>query len=133
MVYTMPQPPHGLPARDGAPSKVESIKRESRQLRGTIAETLRDGSTAKFEETDVQLLKTHGIYQQYDRDSATELKSSGQDKEHQFMARVRIPGGRLSAGHSQGLDALADRFANRTQTVPARQADHEETRAGNRE
>jgi sulfite reductase (ferredoxin) len=48
----------------------------------------------------------HGIYQGYDRDSATERKQRGDDKLWQFMVRVRIPGGRLTAAQYLALDEL---------------------------
>lgn len=117
----MTEIPAIAPVRTGAPSKVEGIKRGSRQLRGTIAETLRDETAATFGDTDAQLLKNHGVYQQYDRDTATARKQQGLDKEHQFMARVRIPGGRLTADQYLALDALASGRANGTMRVTTRQ------------
>ena len=77
-------------------SKPEAVKQQSRQLRGHIARDLRDTGTP-FDKEGYSLLKFHGIYQGYDRDSATERKQRGDDKQWQFMVRVRIPGGRLTA------------------------------------
>ena len=54
-------------------SGVEHIKEESRLLRGGIAAELASDST-HFAESDTQLLKVHGTYQQYDRDDATARK-----------------------------------------------------------
>ena len=68
------------------------------------------------------LLKFHGIYQGYDRDSATERKQRGEDKVWQFMVRVRIPGGRLTADQYLALDALADRYADGSLRVTTRQS-----------
>ncbi len=68
------------------------------------------------------LLKFHGTYQGYDRDSATERKQRGDDKLWQFMVRVRIPGGRLTAEQYLALDDLADRYANGTLRVTTRQS-----------
>ena len=45
------------------PSKVEIAKTESRFLRGTIDETLKDPEQDCFAENDLQLLKFHGSYQ----------------------------------------------------------------------
>src|SRR6266568_3665780 len=57
-------------------SPVEGIKEGSRQLRGTIALDLaRD--TDHFSETDKQLLKFHGTYQQEDRDARKARKKDG--------------------------------------------------------
>lgn len=117
----MPDTSYSLPARPAKLSKVEAIKEESRQLRGAIAETLTDSAADKFEESEVQLLKTHGIYQQFDRDTATERKQAGLEKEHQFMARVRIPAGRLTADQYLKLDGFADDYANGTLRITTRQ------------
>src|SRR5437764_2100462 len=38
------------------------------------------------------------------------------------MVRVRIPGGRLTAGQYLALDALADRYANGTLRITTRQS-----------
>jgi len=102
-------------------SKAEAVKRQSRQLRGHIARDLADAA-APFDKEGYSLLKFHGVYQGYDRDSATELKQRGESKAWQFMVRVRIPGGRLAASQYLALDALADRHANgslRVTTSPA--------------
>ncbi|HEY0525785.1 MAG TPA: NADPH-dependent assimilatory sulfite reductase hemoprotein subunit [Stellaceae bacterium] len=103
-------------------SKVEAVKRESRGLRGALHEGLMDSQAAAFDEDGYNLLKFHGIYQGYDRDSATELKQQGLDKAHQFMARVRIPGGRLTAAQYLALDGLADDYADGTLRITTRQS-----------
>jgi sulfite reductase (ferredoxin) len=102
-------------------SKAEAVKQQSRQLRGHIARDLADTS-APFDNEGYSLLKFHGIYQGYDRDSATERKQRGEDKVWQFMVRVRIPGGRLTADQYLALDGLADRHANGSLRVTTRQS-----------
>jgi sulfite reductase (ferredoxin) len=102
-------------------SKAEAVKQQSRQLRGHIARDLADTS-ASFDNEGYSLLKFHGIYQGYDRDSATERKQRGEDKVWQFMVRVRIPGGRLTADQYLALDGLADRHANGSLRVTTRQS-----------
>ena len=102
-------------------SKAEAIKQQSRQLRGNLAHDLAD-VTAPFDGVGYSLLKFHGIYQGYDRDSATERKQRGDDKLWQFMVRVRIPGGRLTAAQYLALDALADRYANGSLRITTRQS-----------
>src|ERR1700760_5038788 len=92
-------------------SKAEAVKQQSRELRGNLARDLRDTATP-FDKEGYSLLKFHGIYQGYDRDSATERKQRGDDKVWQFMVRVRIPGGRLTADQYLALDSLADRHAD---------------------
>src|SRR4051812_3732810 len=102
-------------------SKAEAIKQQSRQLRGNLARDLADTATP-FDNAGYSLLKFHGIYQGYDRDSATERKQRGDDKVWQFMVRVRIPGGRLTADQYLALDALADRYADGSLRVTTRQS-----------
>jgi sulfite reductase (ferredoxin) len=105
----------------GAPSKVEAVKRASDGLRGQLAAGLADAAPA-FDDDGYSLLKFHGIYQGYDRDTATARKQQGLEKEHQFMVRVRIPGGRLSARQYLALDDLADRYGNGTLRITTRQS-----------
>ena len=102
-------------------SKAEAVKQQSRQLRGHISRDLVDTS-APFDNEGYSLLKFHGIYQGYDRDSATERKQRGDDKIWQFMVRIRIPGGRLKADQYLALDALADRYANGSLRITTRQS-----------
>jgi sulfite reductase (ferredoxin) len=102
------------------PSKVEHVKRASSHLRGTIRQEL-DRRSTHFAEEDYQLLKFHGTYQQHDRDTATRRKQQGLEKDHQFMVRVRIPGGRLAAAQYLDLDDLAGKYANGTLCITTRQ------------
>lgn len=104
-----------------APAGVEAVKLASRQLRGTIAQTLADDTTDRFSEDDYNLLKFHGVYQQYDRDTATPRKQQGLDKEYSVMARTRVPGGRLTPDQYLALDALGERLANGSIRVTTRQ------------
>ncbi|HEY8874884.1 MAG TPA: NADPH-dependent assimilatory sulfite reductase hemoprotein subunit [Stellaceae bacterium] len=102
-------------------SKAEAIKQQSRQLRGTLAQDLADTATP-FDKVGYSLLKFHGIYQGYDRDSATERKQRGDDKIWQLMVRVRIPGGRLTASQYLALDELARTHANGSLRITTRQS-----------
>ncbi len=104
----------------GAPSKVELLKEGSRGLRGHLAEGLGDGQPA-FDEEGYNLLKFHGVYQGYDRDSATERKQRGAEKLYQMMVRTRLPGGRLTAAQYLALDEIADCFGNGTLRITTRQ------------
>lgn len=100
-------------------SKPEAVKLHSRQLRGRLARDLKDVEVP-FDKEGYSLLKFHGIYQGYDRDSATELKQRGDAKKNQFMVRVRIPGGRLTAAQYLALDEVAERYANGSLRVTTR-------------
>lgn len=103
------------------PSAVERVKAASQGLKGTIAGQLTEPAPT-FADGGEQLLKFHGIYQGYDRDTATERKQAGQDKDHEFMARVRIPGGRLTAAQWLALDDLATRYGHGSLRLTTRQA-----------
>jgi sulfite reductase (ferredoxin) len=103
-----------------AGGKVEAVKQASRGLRGTIAPTLA-GEADHFANGDEQLLKFHGLYQGYDRDSATELKQKGQAKAHQFMVRAKIPAGQLTAAQYLALDEIAERHGGGNLRVTTRQ------------
>jgi sulfite reductase (ferredoxin) len=108
------------PAKVAKPSAVEGIKEGSRQLRGTIAlELLRDSD--HFSETDKQLLKFHGTYQQEDRDARKSRRKEGVGKHHMFMVRCKIPGGRVTAAQYLALDELAGRCGNGTLRFTSRQ------------
>jgi sulfite reductase (ferredoxin) len=102
-------------------SKAEAVKQQSRRLRGHIARDLPDTS-APFDKEGYSLLKFHGIYQGYDRDSATALKQRGEDKLWQFMVRVRIPGGRLKADQYLRLDTIAESWADGSLRITTRQS-----------
>jgi sulfite reductase (ferredoxin) len=104
-------------ARIETVSKAEAVKQQSRHLRGNLARDLADTATP-FDNAGYSLLKFHGIYQGYDRDSATELKQRGDSKRWQFMVRIRIPGGRLTAAQYLALDALADRRTSCRKPAP---------------
>jgi sulfite reductase (ferredoxin) len=100
-------------------SKVEVVKRSSRQLRGTIAETLAS-EASHFGEEDVQLLKFHGTYQQDDRD-LRKRRDEESGKAWQFMIRVGLPAGVLGAAQYLAFEELADRYGNGTLRVTTRQ------------
>jgi sulfite reductase (ferredoxin) len=103
------------------PSGVEGQKEASRGLRGDVAEALA-ASEARggISETAHTLVKFHGFYEQYDRDTATARKQRGDDKEWQFMVRVRPTGGAMTGAQYLVLDALTDRYANSTLRVTTR-------------
>lgn len=106
----------------GKPSAAEGFKAESRGLRGTIAEEIAAPEAhGALSDSAVTLLKTHGTYEQFDRDTATARRQAGQDKDWSFMVRVRAPAGRLTAAQWLALDALADSRADGTLRLTTRQ------------
>lgn len=102
-------------------SKAETVKRESGYLKGRIAQELADLSTQEVSDETYELLKFHGSYFGYDRDSATARKQQGLDKEYEFMVRMKCPGGRLTAAQYIALDALADKYANGSLRITTRE------------
>ena len=93
----------------------ELLKEGSPTLAGTIAQTLADSQADHFTDDDNQFLKSHGIYQQDDRD----LRKTG--KKYILMVRCRIPGGVLTPAQYLACDDLASRYANNTLRVTSRQ------------
>lgn len=106
----------------GKPSGAETIKADSRALRGTIAEEIAAAEArGGLSEGAYTLLKFHGTYEQFDRDTATERKQRGEDKDWSFMVRVRAPAGRLTAAQWLALDGLAESHADGTLRLTTRQ------------
>jgi sulfite reductase (ferredoxin) len=102
-------------------SKQEGYKRESKGLRGNIAAELSDDSTAFVSDESYELLKFFGSYQGYDRDTATARKKQGLDKEWEFMLRLKMPAGRLTAKQYLALDKYCDSRANGSLRITTRQ------------
>ena len=103
-------------------SAVEGIKANSHQLAGPIAEELLDGQPS-FGKESVQLLKHHGVYQQDDRDERSrpgtaETKAT---RQHSFMVRTRIPGGKLTSEQLLAELDLCDEVGNGTLRITTRQ------------
>jgi sulfite reductase (NADPH) hemoprotein beta-component len=103
-------------------SPVERIKRDSRLLRGTLAESLGDTLTGAIREDDTVLIKFHGSYQQDDRDLRDERRRQKLEPAYSFMIRTRLPGGVCSPQQWLALDEIARRYANGTLRLTTRQA-----------
>ncbi len=99
----------------------EILKSGSHFLRGPIALDLADTSTGGISEESNQLGKFHGMYMQDDRDLRNALKKEGKEKAFAFMLRVRLPGGRATAGQWLVLDRLADEVASPSLRLTTRQ------------
>src|SRR5437867_3872757 len=97
----------GMSLTENSPklSATEGTKAVSRQLRGSIGDELA-GDSDHFSESDKQLLKFHGSYQQEDRDARKNRSKEGVGKHYMFMVRCRIPGGRLTAKQYLAIDQL---------------------------
>jgi len=103
------------------PSKNEDIKTRSRALRGGIAEGLTQSWTGALAEDDTQLTKFHGIYQQDDRDLRSERGRKRMEPALSFMARLRIPAGRVTPEQWLQLSEIARERANGTLRLTTRQ------------
>ncbi len=102
-------------------SPVERIKRDSRNLRGTLAESLADPLTGAIREDDTVLIKFHGSYQQDDRDIRDERRRQKLEPAYSFMIRTRLPGGVCTPAQWLQLDAIARTYANGTLRLTTRQ------------
>ena len=101
-------------------SRNESIKENSRQLRGTIAAGLANVSTGAISEDDGQLTKFHGIYLQDDRDLRPERAKKKLEKAYGFMIRLRVPGGLVTPAQWLALEQIAGTYANGTLRLTTR-------------
>jgi sulfite reductase (ferredoxin) len=102
------------------PSKVEAVKLASQYLKSFVAEELHN-DRSHFSEDAATILKFHGSYQQDDRDVRRQLKKEGKEAAHQFMVRVRIVGGRLTADQYLACDHLAQTIGNGSLRITTRQ------------
>jgi sulfite reductase (NADPH) hemoprotein beta-component len=101
---------------------VETIKSDSRRLRGELLDSLSDPLTGALREDDTTLIKYHGSYQQDDRDLRDERRRQKLEPAYQFMIRTRTPGGVVTPAQWLQLDSIATRYANHSLRVTTRQA-----------
>ena len=102
-------------------SELETLKSQSRYLRGSIDLGLADRSSGAISDSDTKLLKFHGSYQQDDRDLRDERRRQKLEPDYSFMVRVRLPGGVMSAAQWLALDDLATRYASGGLRITTRQ------------
>ncbi len=107
-------------ANSPKPSKVEAVKLASEYLKTFVADELNNG-TSHFSDDAANILKFHGSYQQDDRDLRTQLKREKKDKAYEFMVRVRVVGGKLTAAQYLACAELASSLGNGTLRVTTRQ------------
>jgi len=103
-------------------SEVERIKNASRYLRGTLEEGLANPITGGVTESDQQITKFHGLYQQDDRDLRAERRRQRLEPAYQFMVRVRAPGGIVTPQQWLTLDQLSRDYGNGTFRLTTRQS-----------
>ena len=90
----------------------ERLKAESDYLRGTITEDLKDRMTGGFTSDNFQLIRTHGMYQQDDRDIRAERQKQKLEPLHNVMLRARLPGGVITPKQWLGIDKFADDYTS---------------------
>lgn len=103
------------------PSHVEELKLANPGWGGLLFHEIPDLSSDHISEDAYQLLKTHGSYQQDDRDQRQARKKQKLDRAWQFMVRTKTPGGRMTAEQYLLSDEIAGRFANGTLRITTRQ------------
>ena len=86
----------------------ERLKAESRNLRGTIEQDLKDDLTGGFTADNFQLIRFHGMYQQDDRDIRAERGKQKLEPLHNVMLRARLPGGIITPDQWQVIDKFAE-------------------------
>jgi sulfite reductase (NADPH) hemoprotein beta-component len=109
-------------AEAAGPSAVERIKEASNYLRGSIVAGLANPITGALADSDTQLIKFHGSYQQDDRDLRDERRRKKLEPLYSFMVRVRAPGGVCTPAQWLVLDELARTHANGSLRLTTRQS-----------
>jgi len=99
---------HGPIIVEGKHADNERLKAESDHLRGTIVEDLKDPITGGFTSDNYQLIRTHGMYQQDDRDIRAERAKQKLEPLHNVMLRARMPGGIITPTQWLAIDKFAD-------------------------
>mmetsp|Transcript_28863 Transcript_28863/g.72893 ORF Transcript_28863/g.72893 Transcript_28863/m.72893 type:complete len:956 (+) Transcript_28863:574-3441(+) len=106
---------------DGPVKTDEVIKTETKQLRGTLKVALDDITTGQIPFHDTKLIKSHGSYQQDDRDLREERQKLGIENAFSFMIRVRLPAGYCTAEQWLAMDDTCGKYANGTLKITTRQ------------
>lgn len=102
-------------------SHVEDLKLASQGLGGVLIDEVHNEALTHLGDDAEILLKSHGSYQQDDRDQRQARKKAGQDRAWQFMVRTRAPGGHMTAAQYLLADELATSYGNSTLRITTRQ------------
>ena len=97
---------------EGKQADNERLKADSDYLRGTIVEDLQNRMTGGFTSDNFQLIRTHGMYQQDDRDIRAERQKQKLEPLHNVMLRARLPGGIISTTQWLAIDKFADDYTS---------------------
>lgn len=101
---------------------VETFKDDSNYLRGTLVDSFANPLTGAISESDIQLIKFHGAYQQDDRDQRLRRQEKKLEPAYSFMIRMRMPAGELTAEQWKKVDQISDTYGNGTIKLSSRQA-----------
>ncbi|MEP7185885.1 MAG: assimilatory sulfite reductase (NADPH) hemoprotein subunit [Rhodanobacter sp.] len=99
----------------------ETIKQDSRFLRGGIVEGLADPVTGAISEDDGKLIKFHGTYQQDNRDIRDERRRQKLEPAYSFMVRARLAGGVMTPAQWLAFDTIASDYASSGLRITTRQ------------
>ncbi|MCJ8293865.1 MAG: assimilatory sulfite reductase (NADPH) hemoprotein subunit [Colwellia sp.] len=97
---------------EGKQADNERMKAESDFLRGTIVDDLANRMTGGFTSDNSQLIRTHGMYQQDDRDIRAERQKQKLEPLHNVMLRARLPGGIINPTQWLAIDKFADDYTS---------------------
>ena len=103
-------------------SEVETYKDDSDYLRGSLVESCANPITGAISDSDIQLIKFHGAYQQDDRDQRIRRQEKKLEPAYSFMIRMRMPAGELSANQWKQVDEISNTYGNNTIKLSSRQA-----------
>lgn len=99
----------------------ETMKANSRYLRGSILESIADPVSGAMHKEDSKLIRYHGTYEQDDRDVREERRKQKLEPAYQFMIRVRIPGGVVTPAQWLAMDDLTRRYGSGNLRITSRQ------------
>lgn len=99
----------------------ETLKINSRYLRGGLIDSLADPVTGAIPEDDAKLLKFHGAYLQDDRDVRQLRLQRKLEPAYSYLIRVRMPGGVCTPAQWLQLDELAVRYGFPSLRITTRQ------------
>lgn len=99
----------------------EKIKTNSKGLRGTLLDGLENQVTGAIAADDQIVIKHHGIYQQDDRDRREERDRKKLEPAYSYMARLRLPGGDISAEQWSAIQNIVDASGNGVVKITTRQ------------
>jgi len=99
----------------------ETIKENSKGLRGKLADNIKNNITGAIDSDEQQLIKFHGMYMQDDRDVREERENKKLERYFSFMIRLRIPAGVITASQWQEVYRIAQESSTGIIKITTRQ------------